>query len=112
MADSSSNSTTHGVLSKVAIDQEGKMKVTHMLRVTGSGDEYSGDLVSHPLATGGELQDQQQQQQQFASVQQRLVVAQFALLSKINDEEEDEQDGGVTLGTATAAPSEQQGHRF
>ncbi|KAH7617499.1 hypothetical protein NADE_007277 [Nannochloris sp. 'desiccata'] len=110
MADSSStSSTTAGVLSKVAIDQQGKMKVTHMLRVTGSGEEYSGDLASHPLAAGGELQHHHHQQQQYAPVQQRLVVAQFALLSKIDDEEEE--DGGVTLDTA-AEPSEDQGHRF
>jgi hypothetical protein len=114
MADASSNAPTPaGVLSKVAIDQEGKMKVTHMLRVTGSGDEYSGDLASHPLATVGELH---QQQQQYAPVQQRLVVAQFALLSKIDDDEEEEQDGGLTVDTAAAAggggPSEEQGHCF
>jgi hypothetical protein len=87
-----------GVLSKVAIDSQGKMKVTHMLRVTGSGEEYAGDLASHPLATAGELQ------QQYAPVQQRLVVAQFALLSRFDDEEEEEDhDNGTeavpSLGT-------------
>lgn len=101
MGDPSTSSTTAGVLSKVAIDSEGKMKVTHMLRVTGSGDDYDGELASHPLATGGELQ-QQQQQQQHAPVQQRLVVAQFALLSKFDDEEEEQEGdagGPLSLGT-------------
>ncbi len=102
MGDPSTSSTTAGVLSKVAIDSEGKMKVTHMLRVTGSGDDYDGELASHPLATGGELQQQQHHQQQYAPVQQRLVVAQFALLSKFDDDEEEQEGdagGALSLGT-------------
>jgi hypothetical protein len=114
LADSTTSSTTAGVLSKVAIDQEGKMKVTHMLRVTGSGDEFSGELASHPLATAGELQhhQHQHQHQQYAPVQQRLVVAQFALLSKFDDEDEEDVGGGSMGGVGTgAAASEEQGHR-
>ena len=108
-----STSSSAGALSKVAIDNEGKMKVTHMLRVTGSGDEYAGELATHPLATGGGGGGEfQQQQQQYAPVQQRLVVAQFALLSKFNEDDEDDSGGdggdggGGGLGTVLSDEQE------
>ena len=70
------------VLSKVAIDGEGRMKVTHMLRVSGAGEDVGGggELASHPLATGDGGGGSGGDATSRGAVQ-RVVVAQFALLA-------------------------------
>ena len=88
-----------GAVSKVAIDAEGKLKVTHMLRVVGAGPDFTaGDGASHPLATAA---TETQGNGGGGGAHQGVVVAQFALLSLFD---EDETVGGVV--------GEELGHGF
>lgn len=75
-------------MSKIAIDADGKMKVTHMLKETGTIEDLGGDYSTYPSGTasldpsGG----------RGATAAARMAVAQFVLLSQW---EEDEQEGAL-----------------
>ena len=81
-----------GSMSKIAIDADGKMKVTHMLKETGIAEEFGGggdyETGTYPgssrLDPGGGTRG--------APAGARMAVAQFVLLSQW---EEDEQEGAL-----------------
>ena len=79
-------------LSKVSIDAEGKLKITHMLKIN------QPSANTHTRARAQQGGEEQEEQGEDGSAYTRLVVAQFGLLPLAEEEEEDDGELRVRVG--------------